>query len=64
MIDINQSSYLGSYANSADPDQTPQNAASDQNLYYFLLNLNTNKNTTKNTTNIELVHLIREINSV
>ena len=23
-------------ANSADPDQTPQNAASDQELYYLL----------------------------
>ena len=28
--------YLGTWANSADPDQTPQYAASDQSLYCLL----------------------------
>ena len=28
--------WTGTLANSADPDQTPQNAASDQSLHYLL----------------------------
>ena len=31
--------FCGTYANSADPDQTPQNAVSDQGLHCLLTNV-------------------------
>ena len=36
LIHISLASHFGKQANSADPDQTPQNAASDQGLHCLL----------------------------
>ena len=35
-ISLSKLPFYGTYANSEDPDQTPQNAASDQGLQYLL----------------------------
>ena len=70
LTQISLASLFGTYANSADPDQTPQDAASDQGLHCLLTeNYNKNKIKIENTPDISkfgngLIQMIRMDKSI